>query len=367
MAEEDLQSKTEAPTERRREEARQQGRVAFSMDFTAAVQLLVAVVVLYVTGPSIGHGLRETTRWVLGGLQGYELDALGVQGLFRSLVVRVGELIGSLLGLVLAAGVAVSLVQTSFQFMPGLLTLRWERLSPVEGWNRLFSLSTTVRALLALLKVAIVVALAYWVIRGRIPQVGSLGESTLAGATGQAWDLVMRLALAIAAGLVLIGLADYGYQRYRLEMSLRMSRQELKEEIKRDEGDPQIKGRVRRLQREMAKRRMMREVPKATVVITNPTHLAVALRYDRTTMASPRLVAKGAGFVADRILEEARRHRVPIVQRPPLAQALYQTVKVGRAIPVELYYVVAEVLAYVYRLQGVAASPSDVSGAGGSG
>ncbi len=358
MADEDFESKTEAPTQRRREEAREQGQVAFSMDFTGAVQLLAAVVMLYVTGPTIGHGLRQTARWILGGVRGQDIDALGVQGLFGSLALRGAELIGWFLGLMLVAGVAVSLLQTGVQWTPGLLTLRWERISPATGWGRLFSMATAVRALIGLFKMAVVAALAYWVIQGRLPQVGSLGEATLAGATAQAWNLVMRLALAVAGGLVLIGVADYGYQRWRLEMSLRMTRQELKEELKREEGDPQIKGRIRRLQREMARRRMMREVPKATVVITNPTHLAVALRYDRATMASPRLVAKGAGLVAERILEEARRHQVPIVRRPPLAQALYQTVKLGQAIPAELYFVVAEVLAYVYRLRGMAAPPA---------
>ncbi len=367
MADEDFQSKTEAPPARRREEARQQGQVAFSMDFTAAVQLLAAILVLYISGPAIGYGLRQMARRLLGGIRGHELDALSMQGLFRSVTLDAGGLIGPLFGVVLAAGVAVSLGQTGFQFTPGLLGFRWERLSPAAGWSRLFSLSTTVRAVITLFKVAIVIALAYWVISGRIIQVGFLGEASLAGALAIAWNLVMRLALAIAGGLVLIGLVDYGYQRWRLEMSLRMSRQELKEEIKRDEGDPQIKGRIRRLQREMAQRRMMREVPKATVVITNPTHLAVALRYDRATMASPRVVAKGAGFIAERILEEARRHRVPVVQRPPLAQALYQTVKLGQGIPVELYYVVAEVLAYVYRLQGAVGPPAGIEKTRGSG
>jgi flagellar biosynthetic protein FlhB len=353
MADEDFESKTEAPTQRRREEARQQGMVAFSMDFAGAIQLLVAVIVLAVSGASLGHRLVELARRDLGGTRVYPLDPLGMQGLFGALVGSGAELLGLLLGMLFAAGLAMGLLQTGFHFAPELLTLRWERLSFATGWNRLFSFSTAVRALTSLLKVALVVALAYWVIKGRAVQIAFLSETTLTDAVARTWDLAMRLALAIASGLVLIGVLDYGYQRFRLERSLRMTRQELKEEIKREDGDPQIKGRVRRLQREMAQRRMMREVPKATVVITNPTHLAVALRYDRSTMASPRLIAKGAGFVAERIMTEARLHHIPIVERPSLAQALYRTVKIGQEIPAELYYVVAEVLAYVYRLRGM--------------
>lgn len=352
MADEDFESKTEAPTQRRREEARQQGQVAFSADLVGAVQLLVAVVALSVNGASLGRGLLALARRDLSGNGQKVLDPLSVQGLFASLFSNGAELVGFLLGMIFAAAVAVGLMQTGFQFTPALLTLHWDRLSPATGWSRLFSLSTTVRALTSLLKVVIVAALAYWVIKGRVIQIAYLGETALKDALARIWDLAMRLALAIAGGLALVGVLDYGYQRFRLERSLRMSRQELKEELKREEGDPQIKGRVRRLQREMAQRRMMREVPKATVVVTNPTHLAVALRYARETMASPRLVAKGSGLVADRIVAEARRHQVPIVQRPPLAQALYRTVKLGQEIPAELYYVVAEVLAYVYRLRG---------------
>jgi flagellar biosynthetic protein FlhB len=146
---------------------------------------------------------------------------------------------------------------------------------------------------------------------------------------------------------------DYAYQRWRFELSLRMTRQEMKEELKRDEGDPQVKARIRRLQREAAQKRMLQEVPKATVIITNPTHLAIALRYEQGAMGAPRVVAKGAGFVAERIVELARKNWVPIVQRPPLAQVLFKAVQVNQEIPAELYVVVAEVLAYVYRLRGI--------------
>src|SRR5581483_11497751 len=170
--------------------------------------------------------------------------------------------------------------------------------------------------------------LAWLVLRGRAGMVASLGQDGLAFAAAQGWSLVLRLALAVAAALVLIGVGDYLFQRWRREQSLRMTRQELKEELKREEGDPHIKGRMRKLQRELAQRRMMAEVPKATVVITNPTHLAVALRYDRGRRGAPRVLAKGRGHVARRIEALARRHAVPVVENIPVARAVFRVVPV---------------------------------------
>jgi flagellar biosynthetic protein FlhB len=164
--------------------------------------------------------------------------------------------------------------------------------------------------------------------------------------------MVLRLALAIAGALLLLGVGDYLFQLWRHEQLLRMSRQQLKEETKREEGDPQTKARIRRLQREAARKKMFHEVKSATVVVTNPTHLAVALRYDRGAMGAPKVVAKGAGHVAKRIAELARRHNVPVLERKTLAQALFRTVKLNQEIPMAIYHAVAEVLATVYRGRG---------------
>jgi flagellar biosynthetic protein FlhB len=193
---------------------------------------------------------------------------------------------------------------------------------------------------------------AWWVLAGRSEQIAGLGQGvspSLRGIVVQGWELVLRTALAIAGALAAIAVLDYILQRLRFERSLRMTREEVKEEIKREEGDPQVKARIRRLQRDAAQRRMLRAVPTASVIITNPEHVAVALQYDRATMPAPRVVAKGAGRVAKRIIELGRKSAVPVVERKPLAQALFRTVEVGREIPAGLYFVVAEVLAFVYR------------------
>jgi flagellar biosynthetic protein FlhB len=283
-----------------------------------------------------------------------ELAPEQVQNLVGTAGLRALDWLGQFFGLMFAATVAIGLFQSGFQLTPELLTVRWEKLSPAEGYQRLFSLGAVVRAIASLLRMLAVAALMAWVLRGRIVQIAHLGEGNVATAAAEGWGIIMRLSLAVAAAMFLIGLLDYGYQWYKFEQSLKMTRQELKEEMKREEGDPLVRQRIRRLQREAAQRRMMQEVPKATVVVTNPTHLAIALRYDRGQMAAPRVVAVGSGLVAKRIVETARRHGVPILQRPEVARALYRVVRVDREVPAALYQVVAELLAFVYRLRGLA-------------
>jgi flagellar biosynthetic protein FlhB len=264
------------------------------------------------------------------------------------------ELVGFFLAAAFAAGLTIGVVQAGgVIFATEAVAFNWEKLSPFEGWQRIVSAGGLVRALAALLKTGVIVLLSLWIVWGRGPEIGSLASGELARSVGIGWDITVRLLLGAAAALILIGLADYGFQFWRHERSLMMTREEVREEHKTDEGDPQIRGRRRALMRHLvSRRRMLEEVPKATVVVTNPTHLAVALRYERGVMNAPQVVAQGAGFIAEQIRERAARHAVPILERPALAQALYRAVKVGDEIPVALYYAVSEVLAYIYRLRG---------------
>jgi flagellar biosynthetic protein FlhB len=354
MAEHNGQTRTEAPTQRRREEARNQGQFAFSSELGNGAQLLAGVLALAWGGRSLAASLLDVMRVDLSAIDRFELSVDQVPGLAAWLFMRAAGAVGFFVGFVLVMGLVVSTVQVGFQVTPELLGLRWNRLSPAAGWSRMFSVAASVRGLMAVLKVVALAWVAWWVLRGRGPLIANLSELTLATALAQTWDIMMRLALAAGAALVLIGLADYVVQRVRHEQSLRMTREELKEELKRDEGDPQTRARLRRAARQIAHQQMMHDVPSATVVITNPTHLAIALRYERGVTAAPRIVAKGAGAVAHRIVSLARSHAVPVIERKPLAQALFKTVKVGQEIPAALYYAVAEVLAYVYRLRTAA-------------
>jgi flagellar biosynthetic protein FlhB len=208
-----------------------------------------------------------------------------------------------------------------------------------------------VKGLTGLVKVAVLAVLVWVVLRSRAGVFGSLGQGDVPTAAILAWGLVVRLALFLGAAFVIIGAVDYAYQRYRLEQALKMTKQEVKDEAKREEGDPLIKQRVRRRQRELAKRRMLDEVPNATVVVTNPTHFAVAIRYDRQTMKAPRVIAKGVGDLAKRMAARARLHGVPVLERPPVARALFKGVPVGNEIPQEFFVAVAEVIAFVYNLR----------------
>lgn len=352
--EEDVgQTRTEQPTPRRREEARAEGQVAFSGDLSTGLMLFCGVAALAIVGPAIAMGLYQATRSDLLHAVGADLDPLQAQHLFMGIWRRGLGMIGFFLAALVAAGLAIPMLQVGFQITPGMLGWRLDRLSPAKGWQRLLSAAAAVKGLAAVLKVAAIAGVAWWMLRGRGPEIVGLGEAPIVGAASQGWRLVIQLGLAIAGALVVIGLADYAFQRWRFEQSLRMTRQELKEELKREEGDPLVKARIRKLQREAAKKRMMQDVPTATVVLTNPTHLAVALRYEAGAMAAPRVVAKGAGFIAQRIAELARQHGVPVLERKPLAQALFKAVHVGQEIPAALYMVVAEVLAHVYRLRGM--------------
>jgi flagellar biosynthesis protein FlhB len=352
MAEEFNEAKTEAPTQHRRDEAREQGQVARSNDLASSLVLLAGLVALALGGGTLASGMLDSVRVdLLFAGQCKELVPEQVQGILAGMLSKGMELVGLLCALAFLMALGAGALQVGFHVTPLVLAVNWERLSPAQGWSRLFSLSAVVRGILAGVKIAVVLLVAYWILKSRFPAVVSLSQVTLASTVAQAWKMILQVALAIAGTLVVVGAIDYGWQWWKLEQSLRMSRPELKEETKREQGNPQIKMRVRKLQREAAQKRMLRDVPKATVVITNPTHLAVALRYDRGTMPAPRVVAKGAGVVAGRIVALARRHAVPVVERKPVAQALFKTVKVGQEIPLALYHVVAEVLAYLFRLR----------------
>ena len=328
----------------------QQGRVAFSAELSGGLLLLAGVGGLWLGAGPVARGLLNNLRLDLRGIYRADLGPAQVQALFTEMVGRALEMIGYFMALVfvvaLAAG-ASRWVCTSRPMCLGCVGKSCRR--PPAG--RVLSWAGAMRGVTAVVKMALVAGIAFWILRGRGTEIVLLGQGALASGVAQGWDMVIRLALAVAAVLVLGGVADYLVQRWRHEQSLLMTRQELKEESRRDDGDPLVRARLRKLQREASKKRMFEDVPRATVVITNPTHLAVALRYDRNTMTAPRVIAKGAGHVAKRITDLARRHAVPVIERKPVAQALFKTAQVGQDIPTVLYQAIAEVLSYVYRLR----------------
>jgi flagellar biosynthetic protein FlhB len=353
MAEDFGHSRTEAPTPRRREEVRAQGRVVVSMELAAGLLLLAAVGVLWFGAHGMGTDLMEAVRYGILRSCVRDLDPHQARDLLAGFLMKGLQLLEVLFGLLFVVSLGVMVGQAGFRVLPALAAPNWERVDPTGGLRRMFSLPALLRGGTATAKAALTLVLAVVLTKGRFARLAAFHQQGLSNAVAQTWDMVLLLVLAVAAAFTLVGAVDYILQRLRFEASLRMTREELKEEIKREEGDPHIKLRIRKLARELSQRRMMRDVPRATVVITNPIHLAIALRYNKGALGAPRVVAKGAGHVARRIVETARRHGVPVVERKPVAQALYKAVQVGQEIPAALYQTIAEVLAYVYRLQGL--------------
>jgi len=352
MAQDDAGDKTEQPTPRRREEAREEGQVARSMDLTAAISLLAGLVLLKFFGPAMLEHMLGMTR-ALGE------SSTTTSGTLLPWIRRVGlatiTMTLPFLGLLVVVTAAGVVSQSGLLLTWKKLALKPDRINPVSGMKRMFSGEAANRLAQGLLKMTVVGVIAYITIVGRIDTVLASGALHTAGIFGLSAKLLFDLALRMGIALLLLGLIDYLFQRWQLEKQLRMTKQEVRDELKKMEGDPLVKQRRRQMQARLAMQRIHSEVPRADVVVTNPTHFAVALKYDEATMTAPRLTAKGKDLLAQRIQQLAQQHGIPIVQRPPLARALYAGVEVGQEVPPEFYRAVAELLAYVYQLSGKAA------------
>ena len=352
-------NRTEQASARRKADARRQGQVAVSRDVPTAAMLFGAVGFLYLlAGTAIDRIVSIMREWFARATDTNAFMVLRIDGV-HDIISRFGwETLGLVLPFALAVGVAGTvayLVQTGALWTSEGLHLDGSRINPVAGLGKLLSLRSAGELLKAVIKLGIIGCVVTFVVRNNLALLPELMHQELPVMLHVMGLLAFRLTMMIAFTIGLIALADYAYQRFEWERGLRMSRQELKQEHRDAEGDPVLRSRVRSLQKEMARNRMIADVPKADVVITNPTHLAVALRYDQHRMAAPIVVAKGAGFIAQRIKEVAAEHGVMIVENKVVARTLYQLVEIGRAVPEELYRAVAEILALVFRARGTRA------------
>lgn len=345
-----LEDKTEAPTPRRRHEARQEGQVARSLELNSALVLIASLILIKLSGPSLVNHFREVAMHSFTSFPKHDFTVGGVSTDLARLLLETGTAIAPLIIGVAVVGFAGSAVQVGLVISGKALQFKAERLNPISGIARMFSVRAGVELLKSIAKILIVGYIVYSFLRTRYTDIESLVGAdylTTCSVVGQlTWDLMLRtgMALVVIAGL------DYMFQRMQLEKQLRMTKQEVKEDYKRTEGDPLVKSRIRGKQRELARHRMMGDVPKADVVVTNPTHYAVALRYDIETGSAPVVLAKGQRLIAQKIKDIAIEAGVPIVENVQLARALYASVEIGQEIPAELYQAVAEILAYVYRL-----------------
>jgi flagellar biosynthetic protein FlhB len=340
------------PTPHRRQEARDKGQVAFSQDLGSAVLLVLAVLLLLMWGRSVADFAASFMRHQLGEVA--ELAPVSTDFTTQGWAILIGlaGVMLPMLGLLMLGGVLASVLQVGLLYVPERVAPDISRLSLLKGLQRIFSLPGTMRLGFGLFKVVVIVVVATMVVWRRWDEV--LNAASLSAPQYAQFLVDISLSTMLWTGLALMVLAlfDYAFQRWKHEQDLRMSHQEVREEMKNLQGDPQIIARRRSIQRQMVLNRISSSVPKADVVVTNPTELAVAIQYDPLKMAAPIVVAKGAGVVAQRIRRLALENSIPIVERKPLAQLLYKEVKVGRPIPDKSYAAVAEVLAYVYQLQG---------------
>lgn len=344
--------RTEQPTSKRREDARRKGQVARSQDLTAALLLLGSLGIHSLAGGQFMADALDAVRRGLSQASPVELTSDGALALFWGTTAAVVRLVWPFVVIPAAVAVAAQLLQTRFALSWEALTPQWSRLSPLRGIERLLSWEGLVQFLKSMLKLGAVAGVVFLTLRADWPLLVAAGPAGSHAVLTTVSRVVLDLWLGV--GLAYLGLAglDYGYRWWEHERSLRMTKDEVREETKQTEGNPLLRGRIRSLHRQRAMRRMMAEVRRADVVVRNPVHVAVALRYESARMKAPRVVGKGARLVAQRIVEIARKHGIPVLENPPLARALFRVVAVGQEVPRDLYRAVAEVLAYVYSLRG---------------
>jgi len=351
MAEESAGERTESASAKKRDKARQKGQVAKSQEVGSFFVLLAGALVLIAMGPVMLKTLGRATTYLLGNAHFLApSDLSGVRYLLKGNLGVVLTVIMPLACVILVAGAGAGIMQVGLKITPDAMSFKWDRMDPLKGAKRFFEKRVFFDLIKNVLKVGIIAGLATAVIRSIWPQLNTASSLPLPAILELGRHSYMQLMLVLLGFLAILALADWIFQRQQHENQLKMSKQEVKEEYKEMEGDPQIKARIRGQQYEMARKRMLADVPKADVVITNPTHLAVALKYEPGA-AAPRVLAMGADHVATKIREMAREHRIPVIENKPVARALYAEVKVGDLIPENLFQAVAEILAYVYRLR----------------
>lgn len=355
MAEE-LGERTEAPTTRRREDARDRGQVAKSTELSAGIDLVGIFVLLLVLGASLVAGFAGVMRYVLDArLSGAGTRFDHVERALEWTLAHTGVIVAPVVGVLFVVALISQILQVGIHFSPDALTPKLDRLNPIRGLGRIFSRRSLVKGVLNSVKIALVCAILFVVIRAEWESIAALAVMDLRPGLGALVDILARVCAWLIALILILGIADFSFQRWQHTRDLRMTKQEVKDEQRQMEGDLEVKGRRLRMARQIALQRIRHAVPTADVIVTNPTHFAVALKYESGKMTAPRVVAKGADFLAFRIRELGAASNIPVVERPPLARALYYGVPVGRQIAPEFYEAVAEILAYVYRLSNKAA------------
>ena len=346
-----MTDKTEAPTSHRLQEAREEGQVVRSQELISAVVILTGAYLLRGPGKQLGLNFEGLVMETITTLPTVDITVESLRGMFFMFGMKILPSVGLIMFGLLLAGTAVTLGQTEFLWAGKKIGFDFKRLNPLEGFKRIFSTHGLIELLRSLLKLSWVTWIAYSFLRSRFFELVSYTQFDMGTAVSSFLEVSISLVIRVGSMYLVLAVADYAYQRWDLYKNLRMSKDDIKQEQKRSEGDPLLKSRIRNMQRRMARGRMMANVSKANVVITNPTHLAVAIEYHEG-MKAPRVLAKGPYHVAQKIIQIAKENNIPIVQNIPVARAIYKTIDIGQEISSDLYLAMAEILAYVYKLRG---------------
>jgi flagellar biosynthetic protein FlhB len=350
MADSDAERSEEA-TQQRRDDFRKRGQVAQTKELGSVLTLLASALMMWALGKFLLQECSEligtllTSFVVKAAREGDYVPAV-IFGAKKAFMIG-----GPICALLMIIPIAATTLQTGLLYNEEALQFDLNKINPLEGLKRMFSVKSLIEGVKSILKIIVVGAVVYYTVRHQISQIPSLLHMDISQLLKFTGELTVRIVGAVGVFMAILAAADYFIQRLDLEKQMRMTKQEVKEEHKSREGDPMIKARIRRIQREMANKRMMSDVQKADVIITNPTHIACAIQYDPANMAAPKLLAKGADLMAEKIREIAREHNIPIVENKPLARTIFKTMKIGHAIPRELFTAVAQVLSYVYKLK----------------
>jgi len=351
MAEKPAAEKTEQPTPKKLQKAKSKGQVPQSQEFPSVATLAVMTLVLVLSGSHFHDWFVSQMIDGLRGNTGVFADSGSFVKFVNGKIIAMSLLVCPIFGVLFAASALAGIAVSGLNFAPEAVSIRWDQLNPVTGMAKLVNSRSLVRLLLSILKLLFVSLVIWLYLRNKLAELASLRWAWSDQMLAMIGKTIIGLLIRLCIVLFVLSVADVIFQKWKHIQDLRMTRQEVKQERKDTEGSPEVKSRIRRIQYEMTMRRISVEVPKANVILVNPTHVAVALRYEASTMQAPVVVAKGADHVAEKIREVARAYGVPIVRRPELARTIYSTVKTGGVIPEGLYVAVAEILALLHRLR----------------
>lgn len=345
-----MDDRTEAPTAKRRKEAREKGQVAKSVEINSAAVILTAFWLFSISGGRFYQGVSAIMRESFSQISSTDLTSEAIFSAAGSIMMMFAWILAPFTLILLTVGLIANFAQIGPLFSNKALKPDLNKLNPLNGFKKLFSMRTVADLLKSIIKVLVVGVVIYITLRDNFTMVLSTSRMSLAAGASSLVQLGIEVGFRVGMIMVVIAALDFVYQRYEHEKSLKMTKQEVKEEMRQYE-NPFVKSRIRGRQRQLAMSRMMAAIPQADVVITNPTHLAIVLKYDQGKMQAPQVVAKGERLVAERIKSRAKEHNIPVMENKPLARALFKTVQVGQFIPAEMFHAVAEVLAFVYRLK----------------